>query len=143
MSQRRTPKSRDGASAPSVLIVEDHRDNRELLELYLKLVGCEVTTATTGAEAIEVAEATHPQVVLMDLGLPGNMDGWEATRRFMSHPTLSDLVVIAVTAHGFPADIEKAKHAGCQAVFIKPYDIVALAQEVQRLASRQALGSGL
>jgi len=122
---------------PSVLVVEDHPDNRELLELYLRFVGCAVTTATTGAEAIAVAEAVRPQVVLMDLGLPGPMDGWEATRRFMSHPQLNDLAVIAVTAHGFPADIQKAMHAGCQAVFIKPYDIVALAQEVQRVASER------
>jgi len=139
VSQRRTSTtSCEKAIPPSILIVEDHRDNRELLELYLTFVGCEVATATTGAEAIAVAEATRPHVVLMDLGLPGTMDGWEATRRLRSHPRLNGLVVIAVTAHGLPADIEKAKHAGCQAVIIKPYDLVALGQEVQKLASRQA-----
>jgi len=143
MPQRRPSKSRHSALQPSVLVVEDHRDNRELLELYLKFKGCAVATATSGAEAIALAEVMRPHVVLMDLGLPGAMDGWEATRRFMAHPVLKDMTVIAVTAHGFPADIEKAKHAGCQAVFIKPYDIVALAQEVQRLATRQATGAGL
>ena len=137
MPQRRPSKSCDRALQPSVLVVEDHRDNRELLEQYLTFVGCEVATAATGAEAIAVAELMRPHVVLMDLGLPGAMDGWEATRWFMAHPVLKDMTVIAVTAHGFPADIEKAKHAGCQAVFIKPYDIVALAREVQRVASER------
>jgi two-component system cell cycle response regulator len=114
-----------------------------LLELYLTFMGCDVATATTGVEAIAVAAAIRPQVVLMDLGLPGAVDGWEATRRFKAHPVLNELAVIAVTAHGFPADVRKAMHAGCQAVFIKPYDIAALAQEVQRLAVQQAAGSGL
>ena len=137
MTQECASKSPDSDTAASVLIVEDHRDNRELLEQYLTFVGCEVATATTGAEAIVVAEVMRPQVVLMDLGLPGTMDGWEATRQLTSHPVLKSSVVIAVTAHGFPADIEKAKHAGCHAVFIKPYDIVALGQEVQRLAAQR------
>lgn len=135
MPQERASKSRDTDVPASVLIVEDHRDNRELLEQYLTFVGCTVATAITGAEAIAVAEVTRPHVVLMDLGLPGTMDGWEATRQFMSHPVLKGSVVIAVTAHGFPADIEKARRAGCHAVIIKPYDIVALAEEVQRLVA--------
>lgn len=133
-------KSSDTAIQPSVLIVEDHRDNRELLEQYLTFVGFAVETAKTGAEAIAVAEKMRPKVVLMDLGLPGAMDGWEATRQFMSHPVLKRSVVIAVTAHGFRADVEKAMRAGCHSVFIKPYDIVALAQEVQRVVSHRPPG---
>ena len=135
MPQDRASKSRSTDIPVSVLIVEDHRDNRELLEEYFAFAGCAVATATTGAEAIAVAKVMRPHVVLMDLVLPGTMDGWEATRQFMSHPVLKGSVVIAVTAHGFPSDIEKAKRAGCHAVFVKPYDLVALGEEVQRLGA--------
>jgi two-component system phosphate regulon response regulator PhoB len=129
--------SRDVGIQPSILVVEDDPDNRELLVDYLRFVGCTVTTATTAVEAIAVAEVMRPDVVLMDLGLPGTMDGWEAARHVTSRPVLKDSVVIAVTAHGFPADIEKAMHAGCAAVVIKPYDLVALAQQVQRIVSQR------
>jgi len=130
--QPRASQSPETNVPPSVLIVEDHRDNRELLEQYLTFRGCTVETATTGSEAMAVAEVMRPHVVLMDLGLPGTMDGWETTRQFMSHPVLKSSIVIAVTAHGFPTDVERAMRAGCRAVFIKPYDIGALAEEVRR-----------
>jgi two-component system, cell cycle response regulator DivK len=137
MSQADFSQSPRTATGPSVLVVDDNPDNRELLAEYLTFVGCTVATASTGAEAIVQAEAMRPQVVLMDLGLPGMMDGWEATRTVKAHPLLKRAVVIAVTAHGFPADVERAMHAGCHAVVIKPYDLTALAEQVQRVVSQR------
>jgi two-component system, cell cycle response regulator DivK len=116
---------------PSVLVVDDSADNREMLAEYLTFRGFTVVTASDGAEALARAEELRPQVVLMDLGLPGPMDGWEATRRFKLHPVLKHTVVFAVTAHGFPVDQQRAMHAGCQAVFVKPYNLPALAARVQ------------
>lgn len=127
------------ASAASVLVVEDHADSRELLALYLRGVGCTVATAANGEEALAQAEVLRPQVILMDLGLP-DMDGCEATRRVKSHPLLREAVVIAVTAHGFPADFQRAMQAGCDGVVVKPYDLAALAGRVQAVVAQRRRG---
>src|SRR4051794_16935544 len=108
-----------------------------MLAEYLTLVGCRVATASSGVEALVVAEAMRPQVMLMDLALPG-IDGWEATRRVKAHPLLKQTVVIAVTAHSLPKHGEEALHAGCDAVVLKPYTLRALAEEVQRAAQPAA-----
>jgi two-component system, cell cycle response regulator DivK len=76
----------------------------------------------------------------MGLALPG-MDGWEATRRVKAHPLLQQTVVIAVTAHGLPNHRESAMHAGCEAVIIKPYDLVALAEQVRRVVAQRGVES--
>jgi CheY-like chemotaxis protein len=119
------------AAHGSVLVVDDNTDNRELLAEFLAFAGFQVTTAASGAEAVTEAQRVHPEVVLMDLAMPGLMDGWEATRRIKGDPTLRDTVVIAVTAHAFPPERERAMDAGCQAVFTKPYDIAAVAAHVE------------
>jgi two-component system cell cycle response regulator DivK len=126
----------------SVLVVDDDADNREMLADFLQFAGFEVTTAENGADAVTRAEEVRPAVVLMDLVMPGVLDGWEATRRIKSHPTLNATVVIAVTAHALPADVQKAMHAGCHAVVVKPYDLQALAASVERvIAAREPAGS--
>jgi two-component system, cell cycle response regulator DivK len=116
----------------SVLVVDDNTDSRELLAEFLAFAGFEVTTAVTGIDAVTVARRVRPQVVLMDLAMPGLMDGWEATRRIKTDPSLRDTVVMAVTAHAFPPEREKAMHAGCQAVFTKPCDLPMIAAHVDR-----------
>ena len=126
---------------PSVLVVEDHRDNREMLAEYLAALGFTVMTAANSDEALARAEEFHPDVVLMDLALPGKLDGWETTRRVKAHPLLKHTVVIAVTAHGFPAHQEKAMHAGCQSVVLKPYDLDALVARIEAVAHRSGIES--
>ena len=116
---------------PSVLVVDDNDDSRDLLAEYLSLKGFDVTTAADGVVAVTRAEQIHPQVVLMDLALPGIIDGWEATRRIKTSPMTKDTVVIAVTAHAFPHDQQKAMHAGCHAVVTKPVDVAKLAALVE------------
>jgi CheY-like chemotaxis protein len=125
----------------SVLVVDDNTDNRELLAEFLVFAGFQVTTAASGADAVTVAQRVHPEVVLMDLAMPGLMDGWEATRRIKGDPSLRDTVVIAVTAHAFPPERERAMHAGCQAVFTKPYDVVAVAAHVERTVRDRRSGN--
>lgn len=117
----------------SVLVVDDNADSRELLAEFLAYEGFEVTTAATGEEAVEATHNHHPQVVLMDLAMPGVMDGWEATRRIKADPKLRSTRVIAVTAHAYPEHKERAIHAGCNAVFTKPYDLPALVAHVEKV----------
>ena len=116
---------------PSVLVVDDHDDSRDLLAEYLSLKGFDVTIAADGVAAVTRAEQLIPQVVLMDLALPGMIDGCEATRRIKASPMTKDTVVIAVTAHAFPHEQQKAMHAGCHAVMTKPLDVVKLAALVE------------
>jgi two-component system, cell cycle response regulator DivK len=109
-----------------VLVVEDFRDNRELLAEYLTFRGFSVTAAEDGAAAVELARASAPDIVLMDLRMPG-VDGWEATRRLKADPATARVPVIAVTAHALKREIDLARRAGCDAVVSKPFDIAALA----------------
>ena len=123
---------------PTVLVVDDDPDSRDLLAEYLGIEGFEVTTASDGDEALHRFEQLHPQVVLMDLALPGAVDGWEATRRIKSHPIIKDVVVIAVTAHTFPKDQQRALHVGCDAVISKPLDVTALAWRIAAMQRPRA-----
>ncbi len=115
-----------------VLVVDDHVDGRELLAEFLRFAGFHVIEASNGAEAIQLAERHRPLVVLMDLTLPA-MDGLEATRRIKQNPLLKDTVVIAVTAHAFPAAKSEALEAGCQTVFVKPVHVGEVALYVHRV----------
>ena len=121
---------------PSVLVVDDDPDSREILWEYLTFVGFDVATAPDGETAIARAAELHPHVVLMDLALGGTMDGFEATRRIRAHPVLKNAVVIAVTARAFAKDQQQARHAGCHAVVIKPYDLTALAERINRVVQQ-------
>lgn len=102
--------------AERVLVVDDYDDARELLGIILQHVGFEVLLAANGAEAIETARKSHPDVVVMDLFMPG-MDGIEATRRLREDPALRDVPVIAYTARTAPlAEAEQLFTSVC----IKP-----------------------
>jgi two-component system, cell cycle response regulator DivK len=99
-----------------VLVVDDYDDARELLGLILKHVGFDVLLAANGAEAVEVALRTQPDVVVMDLFMPG-LDGIEATRRIKADPACRDVPVIAYTARTAPLDESEQIFAG---VCLKP-----------------------
>jgi two-component system, cell cycle response regulator DivK len=122
-----------------VLVVEDFADNRDLLTEYLTFRGFTVTAAADGAEAIAMARQDPPDVILMDLRMPG-LDGWEATRRLKADPATARVPVIAVTAHALKPEIESALDAGCDAVVAKPFDIAALGDA---LASFRTRGLGV
>ncbi len=118
----------------SVLVVDDNTDSREMLEDYLRYSGFDVTTAENGADAVTYAELRTPNVILMDLSMPGLIDGWEATRMIRRRPACRDSHVIAITAHAFPAYHELAMHAGCHAVMVKPVDLDAVSAMIQQFA---------
>jgi two-component system cell cycle response regulator DivK len=118
---------------PSVLIVDDSQDGREMLAEYLAFRGFVVSEARNGAEALDVARRVRPHIVLMDLSMPV-VDGWEATRQLKADVATKKAVVIAVTAHAFPPEQDAARSAGCDAVIAKPYDLGALATALHRIA---------
>jgi len=119
---------------PSVLVVDDSSDGREMLVEYLAFRRFPVAEARSGAEAIDVARRVQPNIILMDLSMPG-MDGWEATRRLRADPATGNTIIVAVTAHAFSREQEAARAAGCDVVISKPFDLSALADALANFAS--------
>jgi len=106
-------------SRPLVLLVEDYEDAREMYRDYLEFSGFRVETARDGHEALDKARSIHPDVILMDLSLPG-LDGWEATRILKSSPETQGLRIIALSAHALGPEGERARVAGCDGFIAKP-----------------------
>ena len=102
-----------------VLIVEDNAANRALVTIFLKRDGYRVSLAEDGLRGVELAQAEKPDMILMDLEMPG-MDGREATRRIKADPATSRIPIVALTAHTAKADIESAITAGFDGFVSKP-----------------------
>jgi two-component system cell cycle response regulator DivK len=103
-----------------ILVVEDQEDNRRILRDLLASVGYEIIEAVTGEQGIALAEAQRPDLILMDIQLPG-VDGYEATRRIKANDALRHIPIIAVTSYALSGDDTKALEAGCDAYIAKPY----------------------
>ena len=103
-----------------ILVVEDHEDNRRILRDLLTNVGFQLIEAETGPDGVEMAKMHQPDLILMDLQLPG-IDGYEAARQIKADPRLSSVPIIAVTSYALSGDEEKAFAAGCSAYISKPY----------------------
>ena len=116
----------------TILLVEDNEMNRDMLSRRLIRRGFEVSVAIDGEEGIEMANAQKPDLVLMDLSLPG-IDGWEATRRLKADPGTAEIPVIALTAHALAEDEGRAKEAGCDDFDIKPVDLKRLLGKINAL----------
>jgi len=97
-----------------ILAIEDHAENRRILRLLLASAGYELIEAATEEEGIAVAEKERPDLILMDIQLPG-LDGYEATRRIKANPALRHIPIIVVTSYALSGDDVKAFAAGCDA----------------------------
>jgi two-component system, cell cycle response regulator DivK len=128
---------------PLILLVEDFDDVRDMYRDYLEFSGFRVETARDGREAIDKARAIDPDLILMDLSLPG-IDGWEATRMLKADPATSHLLVVALSAHALAAEGDRARAAGCDSFIAKPClppDLVAQIADLLKLRT-EAEGSG-
>jgi CheY-like chemotaxis protein len=116
-----------------VLYVEDNEDNVYLLKMRLELIeGYDIAIAKDGGEAIAQVNADPPDLILMDLNLPG-IDGWEATRRLKADDKTKAIPVIALTAHAMSGDRERALEAGCEDFDTKPIDFDRLLGKMKAL----------
>jgi PAS domain S-box-containing protein len=104
-----------------ILVVEDNRDSAESLSMLLTLAGHEVRVAHDGASAIAAARDYRPQVILLDIGLPG-MDGFEAARRLRGEPGLDGTLLVAMTGYGQAQDRQRSKSAGFDRHLTKPVE---------------------
>lgn len=113
-----------------ILIVEDNALNRALLLAVLKPDGFEVLTAENGLLGVAVAERERPDLILMDVMLPG-LDGYEAARRLKAHWATRHIPIIAITANTAPGERERALDAGCDGYITKPIDTRMLTRQVR------------
>ena len=125
--------------ARKILLVEDNAVNRRLEEFLLRSHGYQVLQAATAREAFEIPTVDRPDLILMDIQLPG-MDGLEATRRLKADPTTRDIPVVAVTSYAMKGDREKALAAGCVGYVTKPIDKAAFVEQVALHAGREDHG---
>jgi len=117
-----------------ILLVEDNEMNRDMLSRRLERKGYEVLLAVDGEEAVARAISEAPDLVLMDIGLPG-IDGFEATRRIRQTPSGATLPIIALTAHAMSVDEARARDAGCNDFDTKPVDLPRLLGKMETLLS--------
>ncbi|HZT20210.1 MAG TPA: response regulator [Dongiaceae bacterium] len=122
---------------PKILLVEDNEMNRDMLSRRLIRKGYEVVMALDGQEAVSMAAAEKPDLILMDMSLPG-LDGWEATRRIKAETGTARIPVIALTAHAMAGDREKALEAGCDDYDTKPIDFPRLLGKMTAMLGRGA-----
>jgi CheY-like chemotaxis protein len=106
---------------PTILVVEDHEDTREMLRMLLASWGCRVVEACNGLEAVEAASRENPQFILMDSRLPF-IDGLEATRRIRENGVRDQVKIVAVNGSGSPLYHAAALAAGCDDTIEKPFD---------------------
>lgn len=119
-----------------ILVIEDNENNRVLLSRRLKAQGYEVVTADDAESGLPMVHSVRPDLILMDLGLPG-MDGWAATRQLKTDPALRALPVIALTAHAMQSDREKAVETGCDGFETKPIDFPRLFEKIEALLAQR------
>jgi len=125
-----------------ILLVEDNEVNRRLAGFLLRSQGYEVREATSAQEAFEILRTEHPDLIVMDIQLPG-MDGLDATRKLKEQSSTADIPVVAVTSYAMKGDREKALAAGCAGYVTKPIDKGIFLQEIAaRLGARPKIEDG-
>jgi CheY-like chemotaxis protein len=131
-------ESRDDERRARVLVVEDNVDSAEALMMLLEMFGHEARTAYDGQTALEVASTYAPDLMIIDLGLPG-IDGCEVARRVRSKPEFRDTALVAVTGFGQDSDRERALAAGFDHHLTKPVEPARLRRLIARLTGSTAL----
>jgi two-component system cell cycle response regulator DivK len=114
-----------------ILVVEDQEDNRTIMRDLLTHAGYEVIEAVSGDEGVSMAQTHVPDVILMDIQMPG-LNGYEATRRIKADSALQHIPIIVVTSYAMSGDEEKAREAGCDAYLSKPVNARALLAEIRQ-----------
>jgi two-component system, cell cycle response regulator DivK len=115
-----------------VLLVEDNEDNFELVRFLLERADLEVLAGHDGQEALEMAHKELPDLILMDLSLPG-IDGWTAARELKDDPSTSHIPLMALTAHTLPGDRKRAMESGFDGYISKPIDVVNFGESITKI----------
>jgi two-component system cell cycle response regulator DivK len=114
----------------SILVVDDNIDNLDLTQILLEGEGFEVRLAEDAETALKTLQTYRPQLILMDIQLPG-MDGLELTRRLRKEPALHNVIILALSAYAMKGDEDNARLAGCDGYITKPIDTRSFAGTVR------------
>ncbi|HEY6081283.1 MAG TPA: response regulator [Polyangiaceae bacterium] len=119
-----------------ILVVEDQDSIRRMIEALVQARGYEVTAVSSGAKAIDVAMTDPPDMVLLDLNLPGQYDGFDVCQRLRSDPGTRSVPVVIISAMDDDESRARATAAGATAYYTKPFSPIALLKEIDRLKSQ-------
>jgi CheY-like chemotaxis protein len=122
----------------NVLIVEDEVDSMELVQELLSYYGIHSVGTASGEAALEILRDMSPNLVILDLSLPG-VDGWEVLKNLKNHHSLSQVPCVAITAFHTPELAEQAIGAGFDAYFAKPIDATSFVRELHSIVERESL----
>jgi CheY-like chemotaxis protein len=114
-----------------ILIVDDQMEVRDLVEVTLRVEDYRILQAKNGKEAVDIAKAEKPDLIIMDVMMPGGIDGLEATRMIKQDPETKDCKVIMLTAKGQETDREQGIEAGAEDYFVKPFSPLDLIKKVE------------
>jgi len=128
----------DGQHAATILVVEDNEASRDALSRRLERRGYRVVLAVDGHEAVSIGRSTKPDLILMDLGLPG-IDGWEATRQLKSDASTAQIPIIVLSAHAMTNDRDMALAAGGDDFDTKPVRFHQLLEKIEALLTKKVL----
>ncbi len=115
-----------------ILIVEDHTDMRELLTWQVELMGFAAVTAKQGSEGLQKAQSENPDLIILDIMMPG-MDGWQAARELKDNPATKDIPILAATALFRDTDLQTCMDSGCNGYIVKPFTFQELQAKVKEL----------
>jgi len=116
-----------------ILIVDDQPEVRELVEITLRSKNFQILQAMNGENAINIARKEKPDLIIMDIMMPGKIDGIEATRILKNDPETKEILIIILTAKGQAGDVEKGYKAGADDYFIKPFSPLDLIKKIDEV----------
>jgi two-component system phosphate regulon response regulator PhoB len=116
-----------------ILIVDDRLEVRELVEVTLRVKDYQILQASSAEEALGIVKVEKPDLILMDIMMPGGIDGLEATRILKKDPETKDCTIIILTAKGQKTDREKGFEAGAEDYFVKPFSPLDLIKKVEEV----------
>jgi len=119
-----------------ILVVEDQDSIRRMIEALVQARGYEVTAVANGTKAIDAAMTQSVELVLLDLMLPGQYDGFEVCRRLKADPKTRNVPVVIISALDDPDSRRRAAEAGASAYYTKPFSPIALLKEIERLKTQ-------
>jgi len=116
-----------------ILVVDDQQEIRDLVEVTLRVADFKIFKAETGEKAIKIAREEKPELIIMDVMMPGSIDGLEATRQIKADKKTRSCYVLLLTAKGQTDDIEAGKDAGADEYFVKPFSPLELIRKVEEI----------
>ena len=120
-----------------LLIVDDQPDIRKLIRMTLEFEGYELLEARDGAEAVRLARRERPAIMLLDVMMPGELDGFQVCEMVKADQELASTLIVMLTARGQQSDLQRGRKAGAEAYLTKPFSPLELIDTIDRLVAAQ------